>query len=257
MKSKITLLIALTLLAVSVTQASAAVLSATPAISIVSVVQNQSVTVGLSNFLPNDTLYVTMGLSGTQGIGGILVSKLTTGAGGSLTAKFLIPAELQGQSIISIRVESPTSGYYSFDWFYNNTAYVGEPYYYTYNYNYSYPYNYPYYYYYITPTPHVSHFLEGSWGFSISSVVKGESITVHLFNFPANETYGVSMGATNTHNQTYPYDVSRFNSASGGIFDATFGIPAALKYAPLISVKIWNVDPPHYFIYNAFYNANS
>ena len=63
-----------------------------------------------------------MGPMGTQGIGGIQVVTIDTGAGGSKGYTFSIPASLYGSNKISIRMQSPTSGYYAYNWFYNNTA---------------------------------------------------------------------------------------------------------------------------------------
>ena len=65
---------------------------------------------------------VMMGPMGTQGIGGIQVDMINTGAGGSKQYTFSIPAALHGSYKISIRIQSPTSGYYAYNWFYNNTT---------------------------------------------------------------------------------------------------------------------------------------
>jgi hypothetical protein len=49
------------------------------------------------------------------------------------------------------------------------------------------------------------------------------------------------------------YEVAGFNSADGGIFNATFTIPAALQFRPLIAVKIYNMSTK-IFIVNLAYN---
>jgi len=59
---------------------------------------------------------------GTQGIGGIKVDTINTGSGGSKKYTFSIPAALHGSYKISIRMQSPSSDYYAYNWFYNNTA---------------------------------------------------------------------------------------------------------------------------------------
>lgn len=244
MKSKMILVIAIALLIVMVVPVSAAGLKVIPTIAIVNVVKDQSVTIQTANFPANTTFNVTMGLIGTQGIGGTLVSKLTTGAGGTMLAKFYIPASLQGQYQIAIRLESTSSNHYSYDWFYNNTA----------NYAPVYPVQpYPYA---PTSTPKPAVFPEGSPGFNFLSVVKGESVQIGLFNYPANRDYAVFMGATKTSSPVYPwYEVAGFNSADGGSFTATWNIPAQLKFQPRITVKIYDMKYK-IFTYNFFYNED-
>jgi hypothetical protein len=62
-----------------------------------------------------------MGRIGTQGIKGIEVARTNSGKGGSLTATYSIPAKLQGQYQIAIRLQSPT-GFSSYNWFYINST---------------------------------------------------------------------------------------------------------------------------------------
>jgi hypothetical protein len=63
-----------------------------------------------------------MGHMGTQGIGGYQVDTVNSGNGGSKQFTFNIPAQLKGSYKISIRMQSPSSGYYAYNWFYNNTT---------------------------------------------------------------------------------------------------------------------------------------
>jgi len=242
MKKRLGIYLAVALLAVLVIPVSASQAKIVPTINILSVVQNESVTIQTAYFPAYDTFNVTMGLSGTQGIGGILVSRLTTGAGGSIVAKFRIPSELYGQQIISIRLESPTSGYYSYNWFYNSTATVGSI---------SYP-SYYYLYYPSALTPTWRGIQEGMPRFDIVKVYKGDKIDVRLINYPANREYVVYMKDGRSNYTTW-YDVTVFNSAAGGIFDATFKIPEDLKYRPLIAVKIYDRSRK-IFTVNLFYN---
>jgi len=235
MKSKLSVLVILGLIVPILLTASVQAYS----YSILSVVQDQSVTIQTYGFPANDTFNVTMGYNGTWGIGGTLVSKLTTGSGGTIKAKFYIPPELYGQNIIAIRLESPTSGKWYANWFYNNTATVPV-----------YPYAAP------TSTPKPGGGIpEGSTHFLIKSVVKGESVTVTLVNFPSNHNYAVFMGKTSTKTPVYPwYEVAGFNSADGHSFNATFSIPPELEFFPQITIKIWDMAWPHNFTYNWFYN---
>lgn len=94
-----------------------------PTISIVSVVRNSSVTFKTHNYPANKTFEVYMGRMGTRGVDGIYVGSFNSGTGASQTLTFNIPSELYGKHQISIRAESTTGGWYSYNWFYNNTAY--------------------------------------------------------------------------------------------------------------------------------------
>jgi hypothetical protein len=64
-----------------------------------------------------------MGPLGKKGKDGDQVAIFTTGTGGSQLVTFDIPATLRGSSQIAIRLESSTgSGYFAYNWFYNNNA---------------------------------------------------------------------------------------------------------------------------------------
>jgi hypothetical protein len=86
------------------------------------VVKDQTVTISGTNFPANDTFTVLMGPYGTKGIGGVNVGSTDTGSGGSLTATYNIPSSLAGSGKIAIRLESPTSGFFAYNWFFNNTT---------------------------------------------------------------------------------------------------------------------------------------
>jgi LysM repeat protein len=93
-----------------------------PTFSITSVTKDTSVTIRTANFPANRTFTVYMGVMGTRGINGVNVGTLNSGEGGALTATYNIPASLQGDSRIAIRLESASSGHFSYNWFYNSTA---------------------------------------------------------------------------------------------------------------------------------------
>jgi hypothetical protein len=90
-----------------------------PTIRITDVDEDRNVTITGANFPPNDSLNVFLNTNGTKGIDGILVGTSTTNASGELIDIYTIPAYLRGQTIIAIRLESPTSGYYAYNWFLN------------------------------------------------------------------------------------------------------------------------------------------
>jgi hypothetical protein len=71
------------------------------------------------NFPKGETITVRMGAYGTMGIDGIVVTKISSGLGGDFDAAYMIPASLAGSAKIAIRLET-SSGYYAYNWFYNN-----------------------------------------------------------------------------------------------------------------------------------------
>ncbi len=93
-----------------------------PTFSIISVVRNKTVTVKTNNLTPDDMFEVFMGKMGTKGVNGIKVDTVSSGKGGTQTMTFNVPDSLKGSYQIAIRMQSPTSGYFAYNWFYNNTA---------------------------------------------------------------------------------------------------------------------------------------
>lgn len=94
-----------------------------PTIWISSVVRDNTVTITTHNWPAGVNFQVLMGSMGTRGVGGIPVGTLYSAGGGSLTASFAIPPQLWGSRQISIRTQNWPTGYYSYNWFYNNTTY--------------------------------------------------------------------------------------------------------------------------------------
>jgi LysM repeat protein len=207
-----------------------------PTFSITGVSRNTNVTIQTSNLPPNDTFNVTMGAFGTKGIGGILVDTVNSGSGGSKTYTFNIPAALVGSNRIAIRMESPTSGFFAYNWFWNSNAGSG------------------------TgggtdggTTSGTSY--SGIPTFSISSVVRNGSVTIHGNNFPANDSFTVTMGPMGTRG-VGGYVVQTYNSGAGGSFNATFAIPSQLYNSSQISIRLES-PTSGYFAYNWFWNNNA
>jgi hypothetical protein len=91
--------------------------------------------------------------------------------------------------------------------------------------------------------------------FAILKVVPGESITIQTQNFPANETFLVTMGLLGTAGiDGIPVD--EVNSGRGGTFEKTFPIPPQLKGEPAISVRLQTVDSLTYYAQNFFENSD-
>jgi hypothetical protein len=202
-----------------------------PSFSVVSVVQDTSVTIKTYNLPANDTFDVTMGQMGTRGVNGIKVDTVNSGSGGSITYTFSIPSALAGSYQISIRMQSPTSGYYAYNWFYNNTAGGGtQPPPAT------------------TPPPGYS----GIPTFSIVSVVEDDNVTIQTKNLPPNDTFKVTMGPMGTKG-IGGTAVDVVDSGSGGTKTYTFDIPSSLYGSYKISIRMQS-DTSGYYAYNWFYN---
>jgi spore germination protein YaaH len=95
--------------------------STVPTFVITDVTRNKKVSIKTSNFPPGQEFKVSLGKMFTQGIDGIVVDETYSASGGSFKATYSIPKQLRGLDRIAIRLESP-SGYYSYNWFYNNNT---------------------------------------------------------------------------------------------------------------------------------------
>jgi hypothetical protein len=203
--------------------------SGVPSFSIVSVAKNASVTIQTYNFPASDSFTVTMGPYGSQGIGGVVVGTTTSGSGGSFTATYSIPSSLSGSYRIAIRMQSPTTGYFAYNWFYNDTTGTSST-----------PAS--------TPVPGYS----GYPYFSIASVVRDASVTINASNFPKNETFKVLMGPYGTLG-VGGTQVATQSTSGGGAFTATYNIPSSLAGSYQIAIRLESTTSG-YYAYNWFYN---
>jgi len=210
-----------------------------PTFAIESVVLDTSVTIKTSNLPPNDTYNVTMGEYGTKGVGGVSVGTTSSGSGGSLTLTYDIPSSLAGRTKIAIRMESPTTGFFAYNWFYNNTATApstpppASP----------------------SPTPAPPAGYTGYPTFTITAVVKDQSVTISGSNFPANDTYYVYMGPYGTQG-VGGTSAGSTDSGSGGSLTATYTIPSSLAGASKIAIRLQS-STSGFFAYNWFYNSTT
>jgi hypothetical protein len=202
------------------------------------------VTIVTKNFPANQTFTVMMGKYGTLGVYGVVVGKIESGDGGTLTQTFAIPEKFQGDYKIAIRAQTAhAKPYYAYNWFYNNTtastsaatttaeettttatkaattavAYTGVP------------------------------------TIKICTVERNKSVMFRTTNFPANQTFTVRMGAMGTAGLG-GIVVGTFNSGAGGTFDKTVAIPAGLAGLSRISIRMDTAHAYPYFAYNWFYN---
>lgn len=93
-----------------------------PTVSIVGVTRNKAVKFRTHNFPRDYKFVIFMGPSGTKGKNGYHAGTFYSGQGGSFVVTAKIPSQLKGAKKIAIRTESTTGGFYSYNWFYNNTT---------------------------------------------------------------------------------------------------------------------------------------
>ena len=165
-----------------------------------------------------------MGKIGTKGIGGVLVTTINSGEGGAFSETFEIPEDLAGDYQIAIRLQTEDGYFYAYNWFYNNTSGV-------------------------EPTPGYS----GIPTFTITAVVKDDSVTIETNNFPADRDFTVLMGAMGTKGVDGIL-VTTINSGEGGAFSETFEIPEDLIGDYQIAIRLESTTGGFY-AYNWFYNV--
>lgn len=203
-----------------------------PTISIVSVTADETVTIQTHNYPANRMFLVLMGKIGTRGVGGIHVTTISSGAGGSFSETFDIPEDLKGDYQIAIRLQTSDGVFYSYNWFYNNTT-ATQP---------------------VSgsPTGSVTGIYSGIPTFSIAGVVRDDTVTISTNNFPANYDFKVLMGKMGTKG-VGGIPVTTINSGSGGAFSKTFDVPSDLAGHNQIAIRLESTSGGFY-AFNWFYN---
>lgn len=214
--------------------------STTSTIQIINVVVDNSVTVRTSNFPANTTFTATMGPMGTQGINGYVVGTLNSASGGSMDATFSIPSQLKGAYQISIRLQSGGMfPYFAYNWFFNNSSGPTAP-----------PDQPP------TQQPPTSPGYSGNPTFKITAVKKNTSVTIETANYPANQTFSVTMGPMGSKGVN-GYVVGTLESGSGGTLTASYNIPAELKDHAQIAIRTQTAHAQPFYAYNWFWNNDT
>ncbi len=205
-----------------------------PTFSISAVSVDNSVTIQTHNFLASDNFTVTMGPYGTKGIGGTVVGTQASGAGGSFSATYTIPAGLHGSAKIAIRLQSSTSAYYSYNWFYNNDS-PG------------------------SPPPAGAGWPPAGAGTipatNITAVNKDIDVTAKVSNFTTNDTYKVYIGAYGTKG-VGGTNVGTQSTNANGKFTATYTIPPAYAGSYRLAIR-WVSTTTGYYAYDWFVNDAS
>lgn len=220
---------------------SAATAATYPTFVIKAVDRNDLVTIRTDNLRLNDTYVVTMGLMGTRGVKGIKVATISTTDSGTLTKTFSIPAALKGQSKIAIRLQSPTTGYYAYNWFYNsdaNLSLIGTP----------------------EPSPATTTTTTTTSSsypyFKITAVDKATSVTIKEYRFPANTTFIVRMNWMFTQGIAGQIIETVTTNANGKLSNTTYAIPDFLQSATKIAIRLESPSTG-YYAYNWFYNNDA
>jgi hypothetical protein len=239
MKTRVSLISAIILLTLISTQVIAAPkpVITIPTFTIVEVDQDNTVKISAVNFPANDNFNVMMGNYGTLGIGGYSAGTQNSGTG-NFTATYSIPSQMAGAEKIAIRLQSPTSGYYSYNWFWNNQHPGPGP----------------------APGPGPS---PGSPGMPlggagtipstvITNVSADTSVSTKGSNFPTNDSLNVyfgiygNKGVGGTLIGTQPTN-------SSGAFTATYAIPGSFHGEAMLAIR-WESPATGYYAYDWFKN---
>jgi len=206
-----------------------------PTFAITGVVKGSTVTILGNNFPPNDTYSVRMNSMGTKGVAGTIVATVTTDASGNLSSStYNIPSSLSTTYRIAIRLESPSSGYFAYNWFYNNTA-PASP----------------------SPSPSPPSGYSGYPTFAITAVQRDSTVTIAPANFPPNDTFRVRMNWMHTRGIAGAVVQTVTTDASGTLSATTYSIPDFLKGSYQIAIRLESINYPNYYAYNWFYNNNA
>jgi len=200
-----------------------------PTFSIASVNAGDSVTITPKNFPANDSFFVRMNWMGTQGVAGQIVETVTTNANGKLNnTTFEIPDFLANTYQIAIRLESPESGYYAYNWFYNNTTNPNPP------------------------DPDKPSYI-GYPTFAIAAVVRDKNVTISPSNFTPNDTFNVKINWMGTRGVGGYLVQTVTTNSNGKLSDVKYPIPDALKGEYQLSIRLESPNTG-YYAYNWFYN---
>jgi hypothetical protein len=205
-----------------------------PTFVITAVERNNYVRIKTDNFPANDTFKVTMGAMGTKGVGGILVATTKSGSGGSFEAKYSIPGALKNAYQIAIRLESKSSGYYAYNWFYNNDANTSGS----------------------SGSSGSSSSYSGYPYFYIAAVDEDTSVKITPHNFPPNDEFIVRMNWMHTKGIAGSIVDEAKTDANGNLQDLEYPIPDFLKGSYRIAIRLESKKSP-YYAYNWFYNNDA
>ncbi len=209
------------------------VLAASPAVKIVSVKSDTSVTIQATGLPAGVSFKVRMDVSGTAAVNGILVGETKSDSSGKFDGTYTIPAELKGKDTITIRIDG-SGGWFAYNWFSNKTqgSSGGSS----------------------TPTPTPAPTTSKNYYIEVVAVKESQEITVKATGFPANTDFKVRIGPYYTfskNNET----MMTVNSGKSGNFRFNVNLPDMLKHDDLATIRLDGPNKHH--SYNAFKNHST
>jgi LysM repeat protein len=198
--------------------------------SILSVIKGKSVTVQAANYPAYTEFRVLMGKMGTKAVDGIKAGTATTAKDGSFKATFDIPASLQGESLIAIRIEATgRSGHYAYNWFRNvSSSAPGTP-------------------------PSSS----GPLTISVVSVIEDTSVTIKAQNLPAYKMYAVWFERLSGQSGVASVKAGTLITSMDGTINTSVRIPKEMVDRNSLAVRLQAVDGSGSAVSNWFSNVTS
>jgi hypothetical protein len=144
------------------------------------------------------------------------VGTINTGSGGNLTKTYLIPSALRGESQIAVRIQSSKSGYFYYNWFYNQNNWSSGSGSSSSNSS-------------VIPT------------IKVTSVVKDQTIGILIGGIPKSDHFAVLMAAPGTAAQDAT-TVFKAENRSASLMRVAVPIPPSLRGLEKIVLRVQNVD---------------
>lgn len=218
------ILIAILITALAFPQAAAAApaRAITVSFDVLSVIEDQSVTIRTRDFPAQTKFTVWMGLATRKAVGGFEAAAFDSGKGGVVEATFPIPEGIRGERIIGVRVESDNGYFTAYNWFFNRDQ-AG-----------------------LIPAETVAPSL------SFSEVKKNQTVTVEAAGLPPLSLFRVRVGPHETFYRDY-VSVDPVQSDQAGAARFTIPLGKNVQEAEYIAVRL---DGAGRYAYAAFSNVD-
>ena len=230
-------LIALAIFAICAAALPQSAEAASPFITITAVKAGESVTVHATGLPAGKTFTARMGPADTHAVDGTAVGETQSGSDGTFDATYAIPAALQQNGTIAIRIDA-LGGWYAYNWFTNQTkgtTPAATP---------------------VPATPSTSTDSSAKLSIQVSAVEKNKAITVRASSFPANTNFTVRVGPYATFSKQQ-VTTGTINSGNGGSFEFKVELPGIVKDVALVTVRLDSyTSAGHLYAYNAFTNVS-
>jgi hypothetical protein len=188
---------------------------------ILSVKEDDSVTIRTRDFPVRTKFVVLMGRATSKAADGVEAATFDSGKGGVVEATFPIPDAVKGTRIIGIRIES-VDGYAAYNWFFNRTQTS------------------------LIPDEKIVPSL------AFSGVKKNQTVTVEATNLPPQTLFRVRVGPHYTFYRDY-VSAATVTSDETGTARFTVALGANVKDAEFISVRL---DGGGRYVFSTYSNAD-